>query len=172
MEDSENFLKVMHRIKIMIFDVDGVLTDGSVTLFPNGEQVRKMITRDGFAINHAIKQGMKICIISGGKSEAVKIRMEGLGVELVYLGVEDKIDTYKEVLSIYNLTDQHVLYMGDDLPDYEVMKLVALPCCPDDAAREIKAISTFISTEKGGMGCVRDVIEKTLQVQNKWNFSQ
>lgn len=164
----ENFKTKLNHIKAFIFDVDGVLTDGSVTLMPDGEQVRVMNIKDGYAIQLAVKKGYKIAIISGGKSEMVRKRMNGLGVTDVYLGIHTKIDTYKEYIEINNLSPEQILYMGDDMPDYEVMKRVGVPTCPNDSAQEIKDISIYISQQKGGKGAVRDVIEQVLKVQGKW----
>jgi 3-deoxy-D-manno-octulosonate 8-phosphate phosphatase (KDO 8-P phosphatase) len=164
----ENFKTRLNRVKAFIFDVDGVLTDGSVTLMPDGEQVRIMNIKDGYALQLAVKKGYKIAIISGGRSEMVRSRLNKLGVTDVYLGIESKIDTYKEFLEIYELQNEEVLYMGDDIPDYEVMKRVGIPTCPFDSAPEIKDISVYISQQKGGKGAVRDVIEQVLKLHGKW----
>ncbi|MCW3101793.1 MAG: 3-deoxy-D-manno-octulosonate 8-phosphate phosphatase [Bacteroidetes bacterium] len=164
----ENFKTKLNRVKAFIFDVDGVLTDGSVTLMPDGEQVRIMNIKDGYALQLAIKKGYKIAIISGGRSEMVRKRLNGLGISDVYLGIQSKIDTYKEFIEIHELQPEEILYMGDDIPDYEVMKRVGIPTCPNDSAQEIKDISIYISHQKGGKGAVRDVIEQVLKVQGKW----
>jgi len=164
----ENFKTKLPKVKAFIFDVDGVLTDGSVTLMPDGEQVRVMNIKDGYALQLAIKKGYKIAIISGGKSEMVRKRLNGLGITDVYLGSHTKIDAYKEYIEIYNLNADEILYMGDDIPDYEVMQQVGVATCPADAAPEIKEISIYISHHKGGKGSVRDVIEQVMRVQNKW----
>jgi 3-deoxy-D-manno-octulosonate 8-phosphate phosphatase (KDO 8-P phosphatase) len=164
----QNFKTKLTSVKAFIFDVDGVLTDGSVTLMPDGEQVRVMNIKDGYALQLAIKKGYKIAIISGGRSEMVRKRLNGLGIADVYLGIESKIDTYKEFLEIHELTAEEVLYMGDDIPDYEVMKRVGIPTCPNDSAQEIKDISIYISHQKGGKGAVRDVIEQVMKLHGKW----
>jgi len=164
----ENFKSRLPKIKAFIFDVDGVLTDGSVTLMPDGEQVRVMNIKDGYALQLAIKKGYKLAIISGGKSEMVRKRLNGLGVTDVFLGSHTKVETFKEYIETNNIKTEEVLYMGDDIPDYEVMKMVGVPACPADSAPEIKEISIYISQHKGGKGCVRDVIEQVLRVQNKW----
>ncbi|MBL7883781.1 MAG: HAD-IIIA family hydrolase [Bacteroidia bacterium] len=164
----ENFKTKLTRIKAFIFDVDGVLTDGSVTLMPDGEQVRVMNIKDGYALQLAVKKGYKIAIISGGKSEMVRKRLNGLGITDIYLGAHTKIDVYKELLEIHQLKEEEILYMGDDIPDYEVMKRVGVPTCPNDSAQEIKDISIYVSHQKGGKGAVRDVIEQVLKVQSKW----
>jgi 3-deoxy-D-manno-octulosonate 8-phosphate phosphatase (KDO 8-P phosphatase) len=164
----QNFKTKLTKVKAFIFDVDGVLTDGSVTLMPDGEQVRVMNIKDGYALQLAIKKGYKIAIISGGRSEMVRKRLNGLGISDVYLGIESKMDTYKEFTEIHELTADEILYMGDDIPDYEVMKRVGIPTCPNDSAQEIKDISIYISHQKGGKGAVRDVIEQVMKVQGKW----
>jgi 3-deoxy-D-manno-octulosonate 8-phosphate phosphatase (KDO 8-P phosphatase) len=164
----ENFKTRLTRVKAFMFDVDGVLTDGSVTLMPDGEQVRIMNIKDGYAIQLAIKKGYKIAIISGGKSEMIRKRMNGLGVMDVYLACQNKIDVYKELLEIYDLKSDEILYMGDDIPDYEVMKHVGIPTCPNDSVQEIKNISIYISHQNGGKGAVRDVIEQVLKLHGHW----
>ncbi len=164
----ENFKTKLTSVKAFIFDVDGVLTNGSVTLMPDGEQVRVMNIKDGYALQLVIKKGYKVCIISGGKSEMVRKRLNGLGISDIYLGVNTKIDSFKEFIEIHKINPIEILYMGDDIPDYEVMKLIGVPTCPNDSAQEIKDISIYISDKKGGEGAVRDVIEQVLRVQDKW----
>ncbi|MCE3281062.1 MAG: 3-deoxy-D-manno-octulosonate 8-phosphate phosphatase [Bacteroidetes bacterium] len=164
----ENFKTKLTNVKAFLFDVDGVLTDGSVTLMPDGEQVRIMNIKDGYALQLAVKKGYKIAIISGARSEMVRTRLNKLGITDVYLGIESKVDTYKELLEIYELTADEILYMGDDIPDYEVMKRVGIPTCPKDSVQEIKDISLYVSHQKGGKGAVRDVIEQVMKVQGKW----
>ncbi len=140
----ENFKTKLTRVKAFIFDVDGVLTDGSVTLMADGEQVRVMNIKDGYALQLAVKKGYKIAIISGGKSEMVRKRLNGLGITDVYLGAQTKMDNYNEFISIYKINPEEILYMGDDLPDYEVMKRIGVPTCPGDSAQEIKDISLYV----------------------------
>ena len=164
----ENFKTKLTRVKAFIFDVDGVLTDGSVTLMPDGEQVRVMNIKDGYALQLAVKRGYKIAVISGGRSEMVRKRLTGLGITDVYLGVHTKVDSYKEYIEIHNLDPEEILYMGDDLPDYEVMKRIGVPTCPNDSAQEIKDISIYISDKKGGKGAVRDVIEQVMRAHGNW----
>lgn len=158
----------MNDIRTFIFDVDGVLTDGSLHIAVNGELLRTMNVKDGFALKTAIEQGYNVCIISGGKNEAVRKRLSDLGITDIYLGAGNKMDVMDEYLDIYGISKNEVLYMGDDIPDKWVMEQVILPCCPQDAAPEIKAISRYISHKKGGEGAVRDVIEQVLKVQGKW----
>lgn len=164
----ENFKTKLTRTKTFIFDVDGVLTDGSVTLMPDGEQLRAMNIKDGYALQLAVKKGYKIAIISGGRSEMVRKRLNGLGIFDVYLGVDNKMDSYNEFILTYDINPDEILYMGDDIPDYEVMKRIASPTCPNDAVTEIKDICIYVSDKKGGEGCVRDVIEQVMRVQGTW----
>ncbi|MFT6746234.1 MAG: 3-deoxy-D-manno-octulosonate 8-phosphate phosphatase (KDO 8-P phosphatase) [Glaciecola sp.] len=163
--------QVLSQITTFIFDVDGVLTNGQVIVQENGAQTRSMNIKDGFALQLAVKLGYKVVIISGGKSEAVKTRLQGLGIHDVYLGAADKADVFDEVKITYNLKNEEIAYMGDDIPDLPVMKDVALPCCPNDAAIEILELSKYISDKKGGEGCGRDIIEKVMRAQKKW-FNQ
>lgn len=159
----------MNDITTFIFDVDGVLTDGMVHVTQDGEILRNMNIRDGFAIKSALESGYNVCIISGGKNEGVRTRLRNLGVTDIYLGTPNKVETFKEYTDIYGINPSQVLYMGDDIPDYHVMKLVGLPTCPQDAAPEIKAISKYISHINGGKGAGRDVIEQVMKVQGKWS---
>ena len=163
-----SYKEIMPQIDTFIFDIDGVFTDGSVHVFENGELVRTMNAKDGLAVKLAVDAGYKVCIISGGDNEGVRTRFERLGVTDIYLGTHHKTKQFNELLSKYNLNPEHILYMGDDLPDYPVMKLVGLPCCPNDAVPEIQNVSKYISQKSGGKGCVRDVIEQVLKVQDKW----
>lgn len=167
-----NYKEKLNHINTFIFDVDGVLTDGTVTLFPDGEQVRKMSTRDGYAMQHALKKGYRIVIISGGSSKGVQKRFDYLGLTDVYLACSNKMEVFTELVQTSILNTEHILYMGDDLPDLEVMKKVGLPTCPQNAATEIKRIAEYISPKNGGDGCVRDVIEQTLRAQGKWTNEQ
>lgn len=166
---EKSYKEILPQINTLIFDVDGVLTNGMVTVFPNGELVRHMNIKDGYALKSAVLAGFNVCIISGGNSEGVRTRLKGLGIQNIYLGAHDKIKQYNELVAKYDLHPENVLYMGDDIPDYPVMKLVGLACCPNDAAPEIKKISKYISYKKGGEGCVRDIIEQVLRVQGKWD---
>ena len=164
----ENFKTKLTLVKTFIFDVDGVLTDGSITIMPDGEQLRSMNIKDGYAMQLAVKKGYKIAIISGGKSEGIRKRLNGLGIFDVYLGSDIKIEKYNEFLVTNEVNPDEILYMGDDLPDYEVMKLIGVPTCPKDSAQEIKDISIYVSDKDGGKGCVRDVIEQVMRVQGNW----
>lgn len=166
---EKNYKEIMPQINTFIFDIDGVLTNGVVTIFPNGEMVRNMNIKDGYALKAAVMAGYNVCIISGGTNENVRKRFENLGITDVYLGAHNKIEPFNEYVHNLNLNAENILYMGDDIPDFPVMKKVGLPCCPKDAAPEIQDISIYISQKKGGKGCVRDVIEQVLKVQGKWD---
>ena len=166
---EKSYKQYLAEIRMFIFDVDGVLTNGLVTIMPNGELIRQMNIKDGYALKTAVDMGFHICIISGGKNEGVRMRLKNLGIKDIFLGAQNKIQPYQELLEYYNIPPKQILYMGDDLPDIPVMKLVGLPCCPNDAASEVQRIAKYISDRKGGEGCVRDIIEQVLRVQGKWN---
>ncbi|BDB57316.1 KdsC family phosphatase [Flavobacterium ammonificans] len=165
---AKSYKEIMNDIKTFVFDVDGVLTDGSVFVSNEGEMLRTMNIRDGYALKSAIDCGYNVCIISGGSNEGVRVRLRNLGITDIHLGTPDKVATFDEYMDIYNIKPEQVLYMGDDIPDYHVMKLVGLPTCPQDACPEIKSISKYISHKNGGKGAVRDVIEQVMKVQGKW----
>lgn len=165
---EKSYKQLLSHIHTLIFDVDGVLTNGFVNIMPDGELVRQMNIKDGYALKTAVDAGLRVCIISGGKNEGVRLRLKNLGINDIYLGVENKIEQYNELLEIYNLQPDNILYMGDDIPDIQVMKQVGFPCCPNDAAPEIKNISKYISPLNGGDGCVRDILEQILKIQGKW----
>jgi len=167
---AKSYKEIMNDITTFVFDVDGVLTDGSVNISPTGEMLRKMNIRDGYAMKAAIESGYKVCIISGGSNEGVRIRLKNLGITDIHLGSPNKVETFKEYCELYSISPEKVLYMGDDIPDLHVMKLVGLPTCPQDAAPEIKSISNYISHINGGKGAVRDVIEQVMKVQGKWHL--
>ncbi len=164
-----NVLPAFKKIKAFVLDVDGVLTDSSVLVMDDGQLVRRMNIKDGYALQLAVKQGYLVCVISGGASPAVKLRLEKLGVGDVSLGVKNKKDVLIRFVTEKNLKWDEVLYMGDDIPDYEVMQMVGLACCPTDAVAEIRQISKYISPVSGGEGCVRDVIEKVMKLNGHWH---
>ena len=166
---AKSYKEILNDITTFIFDIDGVLTDSSVHVSQNGEMLRIMNIRDGFAMKAAIESGYNVCIISGGSNEGVRIRLQNLGISDIHLGSSDKVTTFNDYTENYKINPEQVLYMGDDIPDYHVMKLVGLPTCPQDAVSEIKAISKYISHVKGGRGAVREVIEQVMKVQGKWN---
>ncbi len=165
---EKSYKEIMPQISTFIFDVDGVLTDGTVTIFPDGELVRTMNIKDGYALKTAVDMGYNVCIISGGTNPAVKSRLQALGITDIYLGAHHKMEQMDEYLDIYNIDPSNVLYMGDDIPDIPVMQICGLATCPKDAVPEVQRISGYISQKKGGKGCVRDVIEQVLKVQDKW----
>jgi 3-deoxy-D-manno-octulosonate 8-phosphate phosphatase (KDO 8-P phosphatase) len=167
----ENFKQKLTKIKTFIFDVDGVLTDGKVFVFENGDVVRNMNSKDGYAIHLAVKKNYRIVIISGGNNVAIKNMLIKAGVIDIFINQHDKLQCYKDFIAENGLSEEEILYMGDDLPDWEVMSRVGLAVCPSDAATEIKALSLYISNNKGGEGCVRDIIEQVLRVQNNWEIS-
>lgn len=163
-----NYKSLLNNINTFIFDYDGVLTDGKVFLLSNGDLQRTVNVRDGFILQYAVKKGYNIAVITGGDSKAVFNRFYKLGIKDVFLGVRDKYKVFKNYVSENNIKAENVLYMGDDIPDLEVMSKVGMPSCPADAVEEIKSISKYISDINGGEGCVRDVVEQVLKVQGKW----
>ncbi len=163
-----NQLEQFREVTTFIFDVDGVLTDNRILVLESGELLRQMNIRDGYALRRAVREGYNVCIITGGKSAGVRKRLEGLGVEHIYEGVEDKLEVYKKYVREHDIPADAVLYMGDDVPDYAVMRLVGLPACPRDAAHEMFELAKYVSPFRGGEGCVRDVIEKVLRLKNQW----
>jgi 3-deoxy-D-manno-octulosonate 8-phosphate phosphatase (KDO 8-P phosphatase) len=163
-----NYKEKLLKVNTFIFDYDGVLSDGSVLLTSDGDALRTANVKDGYAMQLAVKKKYRIAIISGGYSESMKRRFESLKVEDVFLGVDKKIDTYNQYLITHNLKNENVLFMGDDIPDYEIMLSAGVPTCPADAVEEIKRVATYISHQAGGHGCVRDIIEQVLKVQGKW----
>ena len=164
-----SYKQLFTNISTFIFDVDGVLTTGMLTIMPDGELVRHMNVKDGYAIKIALNTGFRVCIISGGTNQAVKSRLAALGISDIYLGAHNKIQQYNEIVEKYNLNPEHILYMGDDIPDIPVMQKVGMPSCPNDAVPEVQKTAKYISNKKGGEGCVRDVIEQVLKVQEKWD---
>lgn len=165
---SKHFKEIMNDITTFIFDVDGVLTDGKVHVTNNGDLLRIMHIRDGYAIKAALENGYRVCIISGGSNEGVKTRLSNLGVKDIFLGVSNKVEIFKKYCEDHNLQPEEILYMGDDIPDYHVMQKVGLPTAPQDASPEIKRISRYISHKNGGEGAVREVIEQVMKTQQKW----
>lgn len=162
-----SYKEKLAKISTFIFDVDGVLTNGDILLFAN-DFVRTLNAKDAYAIQHAAKNNYQFFIITGGSSEEVKKRLLELGVKEVHLKSSKKIDVYEKIKADYSLSDEEILYMGDDIPDYLVMKKVGVATCPQDAAVEIKQICDYQSPYFGGKGCVRDIIEQTLRLQGKW----
>jgi 3-deoxy-D-manno-octulosonate 8-phosphate phosphatase (KDO 8-P phosphatase) len=158
----------LKNIKAFVFDVDGVMTEGSVFATEDGQFLRTFNIKDGYAIQHANKLNYPIAIISGGNSQGIIKRFQALGLSDIHVGQQHKKAAFESFLSKYNLSPSEILYMGDDMPDYELLKLVGLATCPQDAAKDIKSICHYISPLNGGKGCVRDVLEMTLKIQDKW----
>ncbi|MDZ4793874.1 MAG: 3-deoxy-D-manno-octulosonate 8-phosphate phosphatase [Bacteroidota bacterium] len=167
-----NILELFKKITVFIFDVDGVLTDGTVLVLDNGLQARRMNIKDGFALQMAIQNGYKVLIVSGGNSPQVANRLEKLGVHDVHMSVGDKKTFITNYMLENKLSKEQLLYMADDLPDLPVMSVVGLPCCPADAVNEVKEAVQYISPLKGGDACVRDVIEKVLKLNDHWQYKE
>jgi 3-deoxy-D-manno-octulosonate 8-phosphate phosphatase (KDO 8-P phosphatase) len=165
-----NLLQSFKPITTFIFDIDGVLTDGQILLFENGEQVRQMSIKDGFALQLAVKKSYRIAVISGGNGVGAKNRLLKLGVRDVFLKAADKKEQIGEYLQVHNLQWKEVLYMGDDIPDLGIMQVAGLPCAPSDAVPEVLQAAKYISPFPGGRGCARDVIEKVLRLQGNWDL--
>lgn len=162
-------LALFKTIKTFVFDIDGVLAIDTMIVMPGGELIRSMNSKDGYALQLAIKKGYHIVVITGGNSKAVQQRLINLGVKEVFLSVHNKQETLLQYAQQHNLKLDEMLYMGDDIPDYVAMKIVGLPCCPADAVSEIKQICKYISPYNGGYGCGRDVIEKVLKLNGHWD---
>jgi len=159
-------------ITTFIFDVDGVLTDGTVLVLENGLQARRMSIKDGYALQLAVKKGYKLLVISGAGASPVIDRLHKLGITDVHMGIIDKKDFILQYMDMHRLKKEELLFMGDDMPDLPAMQAVGLPTCPADAADEIKTAAAYISTVAGGMGCVRDVIEKVLKANGHWGAAE
>ncbi len=166
-----NVLEKFLPVNTIILDMDGVLTDGSLLITPDGEWVRKMNIKDGYILQLAVKKGYRVIVITGSFSAPVENRLNRLGVTMVYQQVKDKMMLLKTLMAEHGFHAAETLYMGDDIPDLEVMKICGLSCCPADSSRDILAMADYISPVKGGEGCVRDVIEKLMRVQRKWEHS-
>lgn len=163
-----NYKILLKKINTFIFDYDGVLTDGTVILQADGEALRTANVKDGYALQLAVKKGYNVAIISGGNSASMNKRFEALKIKDFFLGVENKVEVLKNFMNEKGIKPENILYMGDDIPDFKPMKEVGVPCCPADASPEIKSISIYISDKYGGKGCVRDVIEQTMKIQDNW----
>jgi 3-deoxy-D-manno-octulosonate 8-phosphate phosphatase (KDO 8-P phosphatase) len=164
-----NVLELFKNITTLVFDMDGVLTDGSLLLMPGGSMVRRMNIKDGYGLQLAIKKGYNVVVISGGNSPEAEERLGKLGIKHLFMRCENKKAVLQDFMAANGLQPSQLLFMGDDIPDYEVMLLAGLPCCPTDAVVEIKEISKYISPVKGGEGCARDVIEKVLKLRGHWS---
>ena len=162
------FKQRLANIEAFVFDNDGVFTNGTVYLMPGGEQVRTASTRDGYAVQHAVKCGLRIAMISGGQSNEVVRRMNGLGVKEIIMGAALKITEFQSLCDRWKVDPAQVCYMGDDIPDIPVLKAAGIACCPHDAAPEIRSICDYVSPVKGGEGCVRDILEQAMKVKGLW----
>jgi 3-deoxy-D-manno-octulosonate 8-phosphate phosphatase (KDO 8-P phosphatase) len=165
---SLNFKEMLKNTEALFFDIDGVLSSSVVNIGERGELLRTTNVKDGYVLKYALQKGIIICIISGGLNESVKMRFESLGIADVIIGSKRKIEDFNYLIKKHKLNTDKVLYMGDDIPDYEVMQLAGIPCCPSDAADEIKEISIYISPCKGGEACVRDITEQVLRAKGLW----
>ncbi len=163
-----NYKQLLSKIDTFVFDVDGVMTSGTVLLSRQGDMLRSMNVKDGYALQLAQRKSYRIIVISGGRCEAVRKRFKLLGINDVHLGIGNKLEVFETIIKKEGLDPSRILYMGDDIPDYKVMKSVGLPVCPADAVEEIKEISLYISSFNGGQGCVRDVIEQVMKVHGTW----
>lgn len=161
-----------NKITTFIFDVDGVLTDGTILALESGEQARTFFIRDGYGIEKALEAGYRVAIISGGNQIGTRKRLEFLKIPYIYLGVstERKIEVFERFIQEHGLRHEEILYMGDDMPDYQILKTGVLAACPADAITDIQSICHFISTSNGGRGAVREVIERVMKMQGKWVF--
>jgi 3-deoxy-D-manno-octulosonate 8-phosphate phosphatase (KDO 8-P phosphatase) len=148
--------------------MDGVFSRHEMNITPRGELIRTACARDGYAVMYCLRKGYKVCVISGGSAPGTRERFERLGVEDVYLDVEDKVVALNDYIARRDVKLAEIMYMGDDIPDYNAMKMVALPVCPSDACEEIKEISRYISDAPGGSGCARDVIAQVLKARGDW----
>lgn len=163
-----NFKEDLRKVKAFAFDIDGVFTDGSVFIHPSGEMLRTQNTRDGYAIQLAVKLGFPVAIISGGNGDSMRPRFNSLGITDIYLGSHDKLNDFTDFCFKYDLKPDDILYMGDDIPDLCVLRVAGMATCPADAVPEVKEASRYISDRPGGKGCVRDVIEQVLRLNGKW----
>ena len=163
-----NFKEDVARVEALVFDVDGVMTDGGIIPTADGDFIRRYYAKDGYAIAYAIREGYKICVISGGRGEMLRRRLEMLGVTRIYLNCMDKTAAMAEFIADYNLNPENIIYMGDDIPDLECMRMVGIPVCPADAAMEVIEASRYVSEFNGGYGAVRDIVEQVLRAQNCW----
>ena len=170
--NHKNYKTLLKNVSAFVFDVDGVMTNGQIMITTEGEMYREMNTRDGFAIKCALERDYKIAIISGGTNEGVRKRLETLGVDKVYLGIQEKDIAFDDFLKTYDIDPEEVLCMGDDVPDLSVLKKVGVATCPQDAVSDVKKIVDYVSHKKGGDGCVREIIEQVMRVQNKWDFNK
>lgn len=165
---AQNYKELLRGIQAVCLDYDGVFTDAIIYLFSDGELARTANVKDGYAVQYADKKGLRMAIITGGTQEAVRTRFEGLGVHEVYLGSKNKMEVLNAFCEKHSVDPEHILYMGDDIPDIPVLKHVGLATCPADAAPEVKAVCAYVSPYGGGKGCVRDILEQVLKAKGQW----
>ncbi|HBC77843.1 MAG TPA: 3-deoxy-D-manno-octulosonate 8-phosphate phosphatase [Bacteroidales bacterium] len=163
-----NFKEDLGRVKAFVFDIDGVMSLQTISLNAFGVPNRTVNLRDGYAIQLAVKKGYRVAVISGSNAKEYIKRLKLLGVRDIYLNSRSKVEHFKSFLNKYNIQKSDVLFMGDDIPDYGVMRLAGIPVCPADADSEIRQVALYISDKRGGEGCVRDVIEQVLRLHNNW----
>ena len=163
-----NFKEDIARVEAIVLDVDGVMTDGGIIPTPEGDFIRRYNAKDGYAIASAIREGLKVCVISGGRGRMLENRLQMLGVTRFYLNCMDKVAAIQEFANDYNIDLENVIYMGDDIPDLECMRLVGVPVCPSDAAMEVVEASRYISEFSGGHGAVRDIVEQVMRAKGVW----
>ncbi|MDD4819301.1 MAG: HAD hydrolase family protein [Flavobacteriales bacterium] len=166
---KKNYKEHLSQIKAFVFDVDGVMTDGTVTIYPTGEFIRQMSVKDGYAMQLAIKRGLRIIVITGGRDQSISIRLNRLGITDIALDTHNKLECLHRYSELYDISFDQMLYMGDDVPDIEPMRAIGISACPADACTDVVAISDYVSPMGGGKGAVRDIIEQTLRAQGKWH---
>lgn len=163
-----NFKEDIAKVRLIVLDVDGVMTDGGITVTPEGEFIRKFHAKDGYALSYALRRGYEIAIITGGRGRSLEVRLNMLGVKHIYSNCMHKIEALHDLMQKVGVTPEEVLYMGDDIPDIEPMQQVGMPVCPADAATEVIEASRYVSQFKGGEGCVRDVVEQVMRARGDW----
>ena len=168
MRENKNFKELLADVEAIVFDVDGVMTDGGIIPLADGDFIRKYYAKDGYALAYAVKHGLNIGVISGGFGKILESRMNRLGIEHRYLGCMDKIAAIDDFISKTGVKRENVIYMGDDIPDLEVLRHVGIPVAPADACSEVLQAAVYISEYKGGAGAVRDIIEQVLRVKGMW----
>lgn len=164
----KNYKERLIDITTFVFDYDGVFSDGVVYILENGEMIRSTHSRDGYALQLALKKGYRICVITGAYSNGIVERFKKIGIEDVFIGADDKLKVFDEYCRKHALKQEEVLVMGDDIPDYKMIQRAWVSCCPSDAAWEIRSSVDYISIYPGGRGCVRDIIEQVMRLQGKW----
>lgn len=172
---KKNYKQLLHQVKAFVFDIDGVLNNGVFQIGPDGNPVRNLNSKDGYAIQLAIKKGYIVAVISGGHCPGVKASLQRLGLTDIYMRAAHKMDAWEDLLAVYehqNLKAEEILYMGDDIPDYHVLQAAGIACAPADAVPQIRAIADYVSHSGGGQGCARDVIEQTLKLQDNWMLEE